>query len=121
MIGQRSSLTPTKDFAQMAVPTAAASNGASRRNQSDASKRSFAFPFVLAGLVGLYLVYAVLERHEKISGAIKPSNMAINLRNIAVILVPVVLGLNVLKILGAKLVAWGVPGSRYFLQIVAGA
>lgn len=121
MLGQRASTTPGYTSGLSAIPSAAAANGAGASSASSVNKQSFTFPFVLAGLVILYLVYAIIERHEKLAGAIKPSNVAINLRNIAVILVPVVLGLNVLKILGAKLVAWGVPGARYFLQIVAGA
>lgn len=123
MIGQRSAQTtsPASGFAQVALPVAATAAAAGKNGYSEQSKRSFTFPFVLAGLVTLYFVYAIVERHEKLSGALKPANVAINFRNIVVLLIPIVLGLNLLKILGAKLVAWGIPGARYFLQIVAGA
>jgi hypothetical protein len=77
--------------------------------------------FVLGGAIVLYLVYAVLERHERLRDAVKGQNVLINLRNIAVILTTVVVGINLLKVLAAKLVAWKVPGAVHFAHIVGNA
>jgi hypothetical protein len=121
MIGQRSSGNPTKDLNQHALPTAAVAAGAAQRSRSSNEAQGVYLPWVYAGLVVLYLVYAVIEQHEKLKSAIEPKNIGINLRNIAVILVPVILGINLLKILSVKLVAWGVPGAKYFVAIVGNA
>jgi len=77
-------------------------------------------------LVLLYLAYAVLEQHEKLRSALKPENVAVNLRNILVMLLTVILGINVLKIAAAKLVVWlgGIPllgaGARFFARLMGG-
>jgi thiosulfate reductase cytochrome b subunit len=64
------------------------------------------FPFFLVVLVLLYVSYALLEQHERLRSALKPENIAVNLRNIVVMLLTVILGINVLKIAAAKCVAW---------------
>lgn len=84
------------------------------------------FPFFLVALVLLYLVYALLEQHQKIRSALNPSAIAVNLRNIVIMLLTVILGINVLKIAAAKAVAWfgGIPmlgpGARFFARLMGG-
>lgn len=112
--------TPKKTAAHgasMPIPSAAAASAAASRDGA----HPLTTAFILAGLVVLYLVYAVLERHEKLAGAIKGQNMALNLRNLAVMLATVVIGINLLKVLGVKLVAWGIPGAKHFLSFVGNA
>ena len=70
------------------------------------------FPIGLVLALALYFVWALVEQHQKVKSAIRPANVGINLRNIAVITITVVLMLNVFKIVSAKFVAWGVPGAR---------
>jgi hypothetical protein len=84
------------------------------------------FPFALVVLVLLYAVYAFLEQGEKLRSAIKPENIAVNLRNILVMLATVVLGINFLKIAAAKCSAWfgnvpvlG-PASDFFVHLMGG-
>ncbi|OLB58149.1 MAG: hypothetical protein AUI13_07495 [Gemmatimonadetes bacterium 13_2_20CM_2_69_23] len=77
------------------------------------------FPIGLVLALALYFVWALVEQHQKVKSAIRPANVGINLRNIAVITITVVLMLNVFKIVSAKFVAWGVPGAK-FLQLLAG-
>jgi hypothetical protein len=84
------------------------------------------FPFFLVALVLLYVVYAIVEQHQKIRSALNPSAIAVNLRNIVIVLLTVVLGINVLKIAAAKTVTWfgGVPllgtGARFFARLMGG-
>ena len=63
-------------------------------------------PIVLIIAVALYFVWALLEQHEKIKTALEPKAIGINLRNLAVIMVTVILGLNLFKIFAAKLSAF---------------
>lgn len=57
----------------------------------------------------LYVVWALVERHERVSKAIEPKALALNLRNLAAILLPVVFGIPLLKVGAAKYKAWGLP------------
>ena len=81
------------------------------------------FPWVLLLAVALYFVWAVLEQHEKIKTAIKPQAIGINLRNLAIILATVVLGLNLFKIAAAKYSAFtgGRFGGRLVVWLAGGA
>ena len=96
--------------------------------QIRASKGGLAkwFPFALVILVLLYAVYALLEQGEKLRSAIRPENIAVNLRNIVVMLATVVLGINFLKIAAAKLSIWcnGIPllgpASQFFSHLMGG-
>jgi thiosulfate reductase cytochrome b subunit len=84
------------------------------------------FPFFLVALVLLYVVYAILEQHQKIRSALNPSAIGVNLRNIVIMLLTVILGINVLKIAAAKAVAWfgDIPalgtGARFFARLMGG-
>ena len=63
-------------------------------------------PWALLGLLIVYVVWAVLEQHQRIKAQIRPSNIAMNLRNLAAIILPVILGIALLKVALAKLHAW---------------
>lgn len=58
----------------------------------------------------LYLLWAVVERHEKVRETVQPHALALNARNLIAILLPVVFGIPLLKIAAAKYKAWGLPG-----------
>jgi hypothetical protein len=118
-------------YGRPGAPAAQIAPGGSFQAQANAGKRYGSaaqasgpakwFPVWLAIGLALYFVWAVLEQHERIRSAVKPQNIGVNLRNLAVILVTVVLGLNLLKILAAKLCAWGVPGADTVVMLVGGA
>lgn len=97
------------------------STGGRQYSSSYMSGVAQTFPIFLAlGLV-LYFVWALVEQHERVRNAVRPQNVGLNLRNIAVILLTVVLGLNLLKVITAKLCAWGVPGAKWAVVLVGGA
>lgn len=113
-----------QDKAQVAPSTSAAGtyNGFNRQGRSGVSDSTMSFfPIGLVILLGLYFAWALLEQHEKIRTAIKPQAIGVNLRNIAVILVTVILGLNLAKIVVGKLCAWGLPGAKFAQMLVGGA
>lgn len=76
------------------------------------------FPFALVVLVALYFVWAILEQHERFKSAIQPKQIGINLRNLLVIMVTVVLGLNLFKIgaVKASVLASKLTGGRLRLR-----
>ena len=55
-------------------------------------------PWVLIGFLVLWVAWAVVERHQKIRAQVQPKNIAINLRNLVAIVVPVILGLALLRV-----------------------
>lgn len=109
--------TPAQDRQNLSVSPPAGEptqqrQAAGRSRPSVEGQTHRLYPLVLFGLVVLYMLYAVIERHEKIKEAVQPRNFAINFRNIAVLLVPVVLGLALFRIAAVKLNTW-VAGSRW--------
>ncbi len=97
----RDTATSGAKTAQIApVPNAASTPKG--KTKSSASSEGM-FPFVLVAGVALYFVWAILEQHEKLKSAIQPKQIGINLRNLLVIMVTVVLGLNLFKIGAVKL------------------
>jgi hypothetical protein len=96
------------------APTPMASSGrpsASAVQGSQESAKDWT-PWVLLTLLGLYLVWSLVERHQRVRGLIQPKNLALNLRNLAAIVLPVILGLALLRLLLVKLKVWtsGIPG-----------
>ncbi len=100
--------------------------GAGSRSQSDAAA-TLMLPFVLIIAVALYFVWALLEQHQKIKTALEPKAIGINLRNLLVIMVTVVLGLNLFKILAVKIslfISWLSKGrfrARWLVYLAGGA
>lgn len=117
---------PRAPSAVNATGTPIVAPGTARATRGTNAQTHSFFPFFLIALVLLYVVYSLVEQHEKVRSAIKPENIAINLRNIVVMLATVVLGINVLKIGAAKAVVWfnGIPGlgtlARFFARVMGG-
>jgi len=111
--------TPTQNSVKVGT-------GAGSRGASDAAS-TLMLPFVLIIAVALYFVWALLEQHEKIKTAVEPKAIGINLRNLLVIMVTVVLGLNLFKILAVKIsvfLAWATKGrirARWLVYLASGA
>lgn len=77
--------------------------------------------WAIVGLIVAYVLWAVIEQHQKVKDAVKPTNIAFNLRNMFMILFTVILGQNILKVLLVKLAAWKVPFAKTMLHVVGGA
>jgi len=59
-------------------------------------------PWLLVGAVVFYFGWALLEQHEKLKTAIQPKNIGVSIRNGAVILATVFIGVPLVKIGVAK-------------------
>lgn len=101
--------------------TGANANLGSGRLSTKAGGALAVVPWVLVSLVALYVVWAVVEQHQRVKNQIEPKNIGINLRNLAVIMVPVILGLNLFKIVAVKYKAWGLPGGDVLVTLAGGA
>jgi len=68
-------------------------------------------PWVLLTLLGLYVVWTLVERHQRVRGLIQPKNLALNLRNLIAIVLPVILGLALVRLALVKIKVWtsGIP------------
>lgn len=85
--------------------------GSTSSNGSSGSKTFGIAPMVLLLVFGaLYLLWAVVERHERVQSAIQPKALALNARNLIAILLPVIFGIPLLKVAAAKYKALGGPG-----------
>ena len=106
------------------APPPRPSNGAQtpqpRIGQTRAGETDLALPLIFAGAILLYLVYAVVEQHEKLKSAIRPANVGVNVRNIVVMLATVILGIPLAKVGAVKLNALtgGRFGTRSLVQWV---
>lgn len=112
----RSQIAPT--------PTPATGTQLISRASGDPEKTAQVwFPYALAIAVVLYFVWAVLEQHQRVKSALKPQAIGINLRNLAVVMVTVILGLNIFKIAAVKYSALtgGRFGGRLVVYLAGGA
>src|SRR5262249_56816342 len=68
-------------------------------------------PWVLVVLLGLYFAWSLIERHQRVRSVIQPKNVVLNLRTLFAIILPVILGLALLRVLLVKLKVWtsGIP------------
>ena len=99
----------------LAVPGTAASQ------TMRSSGASASGPIILVVLAALYFIWALIERHEKVSEAVEGHNIEHNLRSIGFVLLTVLVGFGFLKVALAKFAAWHVPGAQAALRFVAGA
>lgn len=78
-------------------------------------------PWVVLALVVAYVVYAVAIQHERISAAIRPANMAANAHNFVVVGLAASIFIVAMKVLWAKLTAFGFPLAaqiaRFFMAV----
>lgn len=80
------------------------------QNSSNGSANTIAPVLMFFILLGLYVVWALVERHEKVQQSVQPHAMGINVRNLLVIVLPVILMIPLLKIAAGKWKAMGLPG-----------
>lgn len=125
MYGRDTAVSGAKT-AQIA-PTPPVVGGVANKNAKGDGSSVAMYPFVLAAGVVLYFVWAILEQHQRIRNAIQPKQIGINLRNLLVIMVTVVLGLNLFKVLAVKLSATvssltgGAVRLRWLVYLAGGA
>lgn len=95
------------------APTPLASNGRAQASAVQKSQDSAAdwTPWVLLTLLGLYVLWTLIEGHQRVRGLIQPKNLALNLRNLFAIVLPVILGLALIRLALVKLKVWtsGIP------------
>lgn len=84
-----------------------------------------AAPYVFVGIIGLYLAWAILARHERISESLRPANVAVNFHNVLNVTVMAIIGIVGGKVLFTKLTAFDIPvvskAAAYVGQIWAAA
>jgi len=102
---QRGGVVATAPFAPMGAQPIKSSRGAGNSMATD-DAHDAATPWVLLGLVILFIAWALIEMKQRVRDQVNPRNIALNVRNLAAILLPVIVGLALLKIALAKLMAW---------------
>lgn len=90
------------------APTPVATDGRISASQVRAGQQSAIdwSPWLVVVLVGLWYLWSVVEQHKKVQAAVQPKNVAINIRNLGAILLPVILGYALLRIALVKLQIW---------------
>ena len=75
------------------APTPTSFNGRGFQGAMEASDQNAHnwTPWVAVAFVALYLLWAVVEQHQRLKSQVQPKNIAVNLRNLAAIGVMVVL------------------------------
>jgi hypothetical protein len=117
----------TKPVASSQIaPTPSPASGAQLISRASGDPEQTAqvwFPYALAIAVVLYFVWAIVEQHQRVKSALKPQAIGINLRNLAVMLTTVILGLNIFKIAAVKYSAFtgGKYGGRLLVYLAGGA
>lgn len=99
-----------------AIPNAASSAAVNIKG-SQASNRG-ALPegdhIVATALVilGLWMVWAVVQQRQRIKDQIQPSNIALNFHNLITFLLSALIIFGLWKIFLAKCIAWKIPGAK---------
>jgi hypothetical protein len=113
-----------KNVAQQPAPPPRQSPGAASSGRHASATRATeanpTLPIVIAAAILLYVVYAMVEQHEKLKAAIRPASIGLNVRNILVMLATVLLGIPLAKVAAVKLNALtgGKFGTRLVVQWV---
>jgi hypothetical protein len=103
------------------APTPNASNGRPQGAAMQGTQTQAAgwTPWVLLALLLLWVGWALVERHQKVRNLVQPKAIGLNLRNLAAIILPVILALSLLRLALVKLNVFlsGVP----YVQPLVGA
>ncbi|HXJ28219.1 MAG TPA: hypothetical protein VNH17_21055 [Streptosporangiaceae bacterium] len=123
MYGRDNTATVNRSQVAPAPSAPPTQSGGSRVKTTQQAAALGIFPFVLVAAVVLYFVWALLEQHERVKSAIQPKAIAINLRNLAVIMATVILGLNIFKVAAVKYsaITQGRFGGRILVTLAGGA
>jgi hypothetical protein len=78
-------------------------------------------PYLLVGVIALYLVWAIAIQHERIREQLSPANVAVNLHNLIVVGLTAMVFLLVGKIVTAKATILGIPGAAWVAQLFQAA
>lgn len=100
----------------MALPTAASagqSGKATTQSVSGSRMTGSGFPSAIAFAVFilLYLIWALVQQHEKVKDQIQPKNLAFNFHNLFAIFLNVVVALGLFKLLLALANKFQIPGA----------
>lgn len=122
MYGSRNaSASPTSGGAFANITQMVTNTGGMKQAQQSAlNGPSAATPWVIVGLVALYLFWALLQQHERIRSQIEPKNIALNLHNLFAIALPVAVAFLLAKVAAVKYAAFKLPGGKAVSEI-AGA
>lgn len=98
----------------MTLPNAAASNNTAADKASNAGAFSMMGGGVMSGIafaafVALYLIWSLVQQHQKVRDQIQPKNIAVNFHNLWAIFLQVVVALGLFKLLLALLLKVGAP------------
>jgi len=78
-------------------------------------------PYLLVGVIVLYLFWAVVIQQEKIREQLSPANVAVNLHNLIVVGLTAMVFLLLGKIATAKATILGIPGASWLAQLFQAA
>lgn len=101
----------------MTLPNAAATNNLGSNKQTNAGTYSMlsggiGSSIALAVLIAMYVIWSVVQQHEKLRDQVKPSNIAANFHNLLTIFLSVIVSLGLVKLLIALLLKYNVPGVK---------
>lgn len=76
---------------------------------------------VLGTFLVAYVAWIFIQRQESVERSLEPHNVAVNLHNILVLTATAILGINIAKVLAAKLAGWKVPGAKSIAAFIGNA
>ena len=120
MLGsQRNASGPTSVGPSALLSQMTNSSASANMAQSSAlSIGSTAIPWVVVGLVVLYLAWAIVQQHQRVQDEIEPRNVALNLHNLWALALPVIVFILLLKVAAGKYAAWKLPGYKAITSVV---
>ena len=99
-----------------ALPNAAVANSTSSGKQTRSTfgtaGENGPSAIAFAVIIVLYLVWALVQQHQKVKDQIQPKNIAMNFHNLFAVAIQVVVALGLIKLLLVLLNKFGIPGAK---------
>ena len=106
----------------MAIPNASlpSNTGVGRRQNAGGlgMLTGGASAWALVVLLALYVVWAMVQQHQKLRDQVKPSNLALNFHNLIATALTVVVSLGLVKLLLAVANKYNIPGAQAVANVV---
>src|SRR5579883_3516835 len=106
--------SPTSGGVPVALPNAALPNSTSASKQYNSlfGKGGTGSAWAFAALIVLYVVWALVQQHQRLREQIQPKNIALNFHNLFAVALQVVVALGLIKLVLALANKFRLPGAQ---------
>jgi hypothetical protein len=94
------------------MPNNMSSSKASRSSSFSTTGSDAPSAIAFAVIIILYVVWALVQQHQKVRDQIQPKNIAMNLHNLFAVAIQVIVALGLIKLVLVMAGKFNIPGSK---------